>query len=50
VPLGPRDGASALPILRNGLLVGRWLTSQLKGRELFIPRYLKEFGYAMEAK
>ena len=50
VPLGPRDGASALPILRNGLLVGRWLTSKLKGRELFIPRYLKEFGYAMEAK
>ena len=45
VPLGPRDGASALPVLRNGLLVGRWLTSQLKGRELFIPRYLKEFGY-----
>jgi NADH dehydrogenase FAD-containing subunit len=50
VPLGPRDGASALPILRNGLLVGKWLTSRLKGRELFIPRYLKEFGYAMEAK
>jgi NADH dehydrogenase FAD-containing subunit len=50
VPLGPRDGASALPVLRNGLLVGRWLTSLLKGRELFIPRYLKEFGYAMGAK
>jgi NADH dehydrogenase FAD-containing subunit len=50
VPLGPRDGASALPVLRNGILVGRWLTSRLKGRELFIPRYLKEFGYAMEAK
>ncbi|MGD0846427.1 NAD(P)/FAD-dependent oxidoreductase [Bradyrhizobium sp.] len=46
VPLGPRDGASALPILRNGMLVGRWLTSRIKGRELFIPRYLKEFGYA----
>jgi apoptosis-inducing factor 2 len=46
VPLGPRDGASALPVLRNGLLVGRWLTSRLKGRELFIPRYLNEFGYA----
>jgi apoptosis-inducing factor 2 len=35
-----------LPILRNGMLVGSWLTSQIKGRELFIPRYLKEFGYA----
>jgi len=50
VPLGPRDGASALPVLRNGLLVGRWLTSRLKGRELFIPRYLKEFGYAVGAR
>ena len=50
VPLGPRDGASALPILRNGMLVGRWLTSRIKGRELFIPRYLKEFGYAMGGK
>jgi NADH dehydrogenase FAD-containing subunit len=49
VPLGPRDGASALPVLRNGLLVGRWLTSRIKGRELFIPRYLKEFGYATGA-
>jgi NADH dehydrogenase FAD-containing subunit len=47
VPLGPRDGASALPVLRNGMLVGRWLTSRIKGRELFIPRYRKEFGYAM---
>jgi hypothetical protein len=50
VPLGPRDGASALPILRNGMLVGRWLTSRIKGRELFIPRYLKEFGYATGEK
>jgi NADH dehydrogenase FAD-containing subunit len=50
VPLGPRDGASVLPILRNGMLVGRWLTSRLKGRELFVPRYLKEFGYATGEK
>jgi NADH dehydrogenase FAD-containing subunit len=50
VPLGPRDGASALPVLRTGVLVGRWLTSRIKGRELFIPRYLKEFGYAMGAR
>jgi apoptosis-inducing factor 2 len=50
VPLGPRDGASALPILRNGMLIGRWLTSRIKGRELFIPRYRREFGYAMEDK
>jgi apoptosis-inducing factor 2 len=50
VPLGPRDGASVLPILRNGVVVGKWLTSRLKGRELFIPRYLNEFGYARGAK
>jgi hypothetical protein len=49
-PPGPRDGDSVLPILRKGMLVGRWLTSRLKGRELFIPRYLKEFGYAMGDK
>jgi apoptosis-inducing factor 2 len=49
VPLGPRDGASTLPVLRNGVLVGRWLTSRIKGRELFIPRYLKEFRYTMGA-
>jgi NADH dehydrogenase FAD-containing subunit len=50
VPLGPRDGASVLPVLSNGMLVGRWLTSRIKGRELFIPRYRREFGYAMEYK
>jgi pyruvate/2-oxoglutarate dehydrogenase complex dihydrolipoamide dehydrogenase (E3) component len=48
VPLGPRDGASLLPILRNGVQVGSWFTKVLKGRHLFIPRYHKEFGYARE--
>jgi apoptosis-inducing factor 2 len=45
VPLGPRDGASVLPILRNGMQIGKWATALLKGRELFVPRYLEEFGY-----
>jgi NADH dehydrogenase FAD-containing subunit len=46
VPLGPRDGASVLPVTRHGLLVGKWPTALIKGRELFIPRYRKEFGYS----
>jgi len=46
VPLGPRDGASMLPLMRDGVLVGNWTTALIKGRELFIPRYRKEFGYA----
>jgi apoptosis-inducing factor 2 len=45
VPIGPHGGASMLPLLRNGVQVGKWVTSRLKGRELFIPKYRKEFGY-----
>jgi len=45
VPLGPHGGASVLPLLRNGVNVGKWATARIKGRELFVPRYLKEFGY-----
>jgi len=44
VPLGPKEGASILPITRNGIFVGRRITSMLKGKDLFIPRYQKEFG------
>jgi len=50
VPLGPRGGASVLPVLRNGLQVGKWATARLKGQELFVPRYLKEFGYGRAAQ
>jgi NADH dehydrogenase FAD-containing subunit len=46
VPLGPRDGASVLPVMRQGVLVGKCATALIKGRNLFIPRYQKEFGYA----
>jgi NADH dehydrogenase FAD-containing subunit len=49
VPLGPRDGASLLPVTRRGLTVGRRTTATLKGRDLFIPRYRKEFGYGAAA-
>jgi hypothetical protein len=44
VPLGAKDGASVLPLMRNGPVAGSILTSAIKGRELFIPRYRKEFG------
>ncbi len=44
VPLGPRRGASVLPMGRNGAVVGPLLTGAIKGKSLFIPRYRKEFG------
>lgn len=49
VPLGPKDGASLLPVTRRGLTVGRRTTATLKGRDLFIPRYRREFGYGAAA-
>lgn len=44
IPLGPKKGASVLPLSRDGTVVGDWLTAKIKGKELFIPRYRKEFG------
>jgi NADH dehydrogenase FAD-containing subunit len=44
IPLGKKAGASVLPVTRNGPVVGSWLTAAIKGRELFIPKYRKEFG------
>lgn len=44
VPLGPKRGASVVPVTKRGLTVGGFLTSQIKGKSLFIPRYRKEFG------
>src|SRR6202035_4925710 len=42
--VGPRRGASVLPLTKRGLTVGGFLTSLIKGKTLFIPRYRKEFG------
>ncbi|MGD0864805.1 MAG: hypothetical protein ABSA49_04520 [Rhizomicrobium sp.] len=44
LPLGPKEGASILPVTRKGIFVGRRITAMLKGKDLFIPRYRKEFG------
>lgn len=44
LPIGPAKGAAVLPLGANGMVVGDWLTSKIKGKELFIPRYHKEFG------
>ena len=44
IPLGAKKGASVLPVTSKGVAVGPFLTSMIKGRELFIPRYQKEFG------
>ena len=49
IPLGPRAGASLLPLGRGGLTVGPLVTATLKGRDLFVPRYRKEFGYGAAA-
>lgn len=50
VPLGPKSGASLLPVTRRGLTVGRRTTAALKGRDLFIPRYRREFGYGVATR
>lgn len=46
LPLGPRKGASIFPVTKTGMVVGSFLTSTIKGKTLFIPKYRKEFGYA----
>ncbi len=46
IPLGEAAGASVLPFTKKGVVVGSFLTASIKGRQLFVPRYLKEFGYA----
>jgi pyruvate/2-oxoglutarate dehydrogenase complex dihydrolipoamide dehydrogenase (E3) component len=45
VPLGPRHGVSVLPVRGRSVVVGSFPTRILKGRDRFIPRYLKELGY-----
>ena len=50
IPLGPRRGASVLPLTRSGPTVGGFLTSSIKGKALFIPRYRKEFGIKETAR
>lgn len=44
IPLGPKSGASVLPVGSKGMVVGDWLTGAIKGKHLFLPRYNKEFG------
>jgi hypothetical protein len=45
IPLGAKKGASVLPFTKKGMVVGPFLTSAIKGKHLFIPRYRKEFRY-----
>ena len=44
VPLGPKRGASVLPLTKSAVAVGGFPTSLIKGKSLFIARYRKEFG------
>jgi NADH dehydrogenase FAD-containing subunit len=43
LPLGPKRGVSVLPLGRSGAVAGDGVTSAIKGKALFIPRYRKEF-------
>lgn len=45
VPLGPRHGAGVLPVRGRSVVVGSFLTSALKGKDLLISRYRGELGY-----
>ena len=40
LPLGPRRGSSFLEIAT----VGDWITSMMKGRDLFLSKYQKTIG------
>lgn len=44
LPLGPELGATVLPFGKRGMAVGHWLTSRMKGRDLFITKYRKQLG------
>lgn len=44
VPIGPARGATVLPIGAKGLPVGAWFTSAIKGKDLFVSRYRRDFG------
>lgn len=41
IPLGPKLGASVLPLGANGKVFGAFLTSLMKGKDLFIKKYRK---------
>lgn len=43
IPLGPKFGASLLPFGKEGMAMGHFITSNLKGKDLFISRYRKFF-------
>jgi apoptosis-inducing factor 2 len=45
VPLGPRRGASVVPVSGRPLVVGSFLTRVAKGKDLLISRYRRELGY-----
>lgn len=45
IPLGPKLGASVLPIGKQGMAVGHFMTSRMKGKDLFLRKYRKFFGH-----
>lgn len=45
IPLGSKLGASALPLGKKGMAVGHFMTSRMKGRDLFLSKYREFFGH-----
>jgi apoptosis-inducing factor 2 len=44
VPLGKKGGAAQLPFGKNGLVLGAWFASQIKGKDLLVSRYWNVLG------
>ncbi|WP_166424661.1 FAD-dependent oxidoreductase [Paraglaciecola sp. 20A4] len=44
IPMGPKMGASVLPFGKKEMTVGHFMTSRLKGKDLFLSTYRKFFG------
>lgn len=47
VPLGKTDGAGQLPLTKNGIVVGAFLTQQIKGQTLLAEMYWKKMELQM---
>jgi NADH dehydrogenase FAD-containing subunit len=41
VPVGPDHGALQLPVGKNGLVLGAWAATRIKGKSLLVNRYWK---------
>lgn len=47
VPLGENNGAGQLPLSKSGVVIGRFLAKQIKGKTLLAPMYWEKMGLKM---